>query len=68
MKKGPGDDDFDLSRGLHIIVDDDDDDDDDVARKHYQDKYEAEGSKFDGDEMLRRYRFSVVITKLVEAL
>ena len=67
MKKGPGDDDFDLSRGRPITVDDDDDDDD-VARKHYQDKYEAEGSKFDGDEMLRRYRFSVVITKLVEAL
>lgn len=64
MKKGPGDDDFDLSRGLPITADDDDD----VARKHYQDKYEAEGSKFDGDEMLRRYRFSVVITKLVEAL
>ena len=36
MKKGPGDDDFDLSGGLPITVDDDDDDD--VARKHYQDK------------------------------
>ena len=42
--------------------------DDEFARRHYQAKFGVGNSNYDGDEMLRRYRFSVVITKLLEAL
>ena len=61
---GPTNDDFELDQGLPITVDDE------TVRQHYQDKHEAvpPTSRYDGDEMLRRYRFSVVITKLTEAL
>ena len=59
---GPNDDDFELDQGLPVTVKDED------VRRHFQAKHEANTSKYDGDEMLRRYRFSVVITKLTEAL
>ena len=59
---GPNDDDFELDQGLPVTVKDDD------VRQHYQAKHEANNSKYDGEEMLRRYRFSVVITMLTEAL
>ena len=61
-KNGPGEDDFELNRGLPVTMDDE------VVRRHYQDKRIAGNSNHDGDEMMRRYRFSVVITKLIEAL
>ena len=42
--------------------------DDEEAHKHYQ-KLDVNGeSKYDGDEMLRRYRFSVIVNKLTETL
>ena len=59
---GPNDDDFELDQGLPVTVKDED------VKQHYQAKHEAGTSKYDGEEMLRRYRFSVVITKLTEAL
>ena len=59
---GPNDDDFELDQGLPVTVGDE------AVRQHYQAKHEAGTSKYDGDEMLRRYRFSVVIIKLTEAL
>ena len=62
LKSGPGEDDFDLIRGIPRTVDDD------TARKHYQEKHEAGRSKYDGEEMLRRYRFSVLVSKMTEAL
>ena len=62
IKNGPGPDDFELIRGLPVTVDDD------TARQHYQAKFEAGTSKYDGNEMMGRYRFSVAITKIIEAL
>ena len=53
---------FDMENGVPKTVDDE------TARRHYQAKFDTGNSNFDGDEMLRRYRFSVVITKLLEAL
>ena len=53
---------FDMTNGVPKTVDDD------SAREHYQAKHEAGRSKYDGEEMLRRYRFSVVISKMLEAL
>lgn len=53
---------FELEHGLPVTVEDD------VVRDHFQAKYLEKSSKFDGEEMLRRYRFSVVIAKLTEAL
>lgn len=61
-KNGPGADDFELVRQLPVTVDED------TVRQHYQAKYEAGESDHDGEEMLRRYRFSVVISKLIEVL
>ena len=53
---------FDMEDGVPKTVDDE------TARRHYQAKFDTGNSNFDGDEMLKRYRFSVVITKLLEAL
>lgn len=46
MKNGPGEDDFELSRGLPVTVDDE------VVRRHYQEKHDAGNSNYDGDEMI----------------
>ena len=62
MMSETGVDGFDMERGMPRTLDDE------TARNHYQAKFEANTSKYDGEEMLRRYRFSVVITKLVEVL
>ena len=62
MMAEPGVDGYDMEHGVPKTLDDE------TARNHYQAKFEAGTSKFDGEEMLRRYRFSVVITKLVEVL
>ena len=62
LTANPGVGGFDMTNGVPKTVDDD------SAREHYQAKHEAGRSKYDGEEMLRRYRFSVVITKMLEAL
>ncbi len=62
MKSDTGVDGFDMERGIPTTVDDE------TARNHYQAKFEANTSKYDGEEMVRRYRFSVIITKLIEVL
>ena len=53
---------FDMEQGMPKTIDDE------TAREYYQAKYEAGTSKYDGEEMMRRYRFSVVVSKLVEVL
>ena len=53
---------YDMKDGVPKIVDDE------FARRYYQAKFDTGNSNYDGNEMLRRYRFSVVITKLLEAL
>lgn len=62
VRNGPNEDDFELNRGLPIVVDDE------IVRQHFQEKHDAGNSKNDGDEMTRRYRFSVVTTKWIGAL
>lgn len=53
---------FDLSRGLPKTVDDA------TLLQVYHGKFDSKESKYDAEEMTRRYRFSVVVTKLIEAL
>ena len=62
MKADNGVDGFDMEQGIPKTVDDD------IVRNHFQEKFENKMSKYDGEEMLRRYRFSVVVTKLLEVL
>lgn len=62
IMSGPGKEDFALDRGLPVTLDDE------TVQQHFQRLHEKKESKSDGDEMVRRYRFSVVVTKLIEAL
>ncbi len=53
---------FAMYNGVPVTVDDE------TYRNHFQAKFENGTSRYDGEEMLRRYRFSVIVTKLIEAL
>ena len=53
---------FALERGLPVTVDDD------TLRAVYQDKARMPGATLDAEERVRRYKFSVMVTKLIEAL
>ena len=59
---GPNNDEFALDRGLPVTLDSK------TVTEHFQSRHEDGKSRSDGAEMARRYRFSVVITKLIEAL
>ncbi len=59
---GPNNDEYVLDRGLPVTLDDE------TVKQHFDALHKDELSKSDGDEMTRRYRFSVVISKLIEAL
>ncbi len=53
---------FLLENGLLVTVSDE------TALEHYRKRRQAQASPFEAEEMLRRYRFSVVINKLTETL
>lgn len=53
---------FALERGLPVTVDDD------TLRDFYQDRARMPGATLDAEERVRRYKFSVMVTKLIEAL
>ena len=53
---------FTLERGLPVTVDED------TLRAFYEDRAKAPGATIDAEERVRRYRFSVMVTKLIEAL
>ena len=53
---------FTLERGLPVTVDED------TLRVFYEDRANAPGATIDAEERVRRYRFSVMVTKLIEAL
>ena len=53
---------FALERGLPVTVDDG------TLRDFYQDRAKAPGATLDAEERVRRYKFSVMVTKLIEAL
>ncbi|MCV6575884.1 MAG: hypothetical protein OIF58_09130, partial [Cohaesibacter sp.] len=59
---GPNNDEYALDRGLPVTLDSN------TVSQHFQSRHENKKSRSDGAEMARRYRFSVVITKLIEAL
>ena len=53
---------FTLERGLPVTVDEG------TLRDFYEDRARAPGATLDAEERVRRYKFSVMVTKLIEAL
>ena len=53
---------FALERGLPVTVDDG------TLRDFYEDRARVPGATLDAEERVRRYRFSVMVTRLIEAL
>ena len=53
---------FALERGLPVTIDDD------TLRDFYEDRARAPGATLDAEERVRRYKFSVMVTRLIEAL
>ena len=53
---------FTLERGLPVTVDEG------TLRDFYEDRAKATGATLDAEERVRRYRFSVMVTRLIEAL
>ena len=53
---------FTLERGLPVTVDDG------TLHDHYENRANVPGATLDAEERVRRYKFSVMITKLIEAL
>ena len=53
---------FTLERGLAVTVDEG------TLRDFYEDRARAPGATLDAEERVRRYKFSVMVTKLIEAL
>ena len=51
-----------LERGLPVTVDDG------TLRDFYEDRARAPGATLDAEERVRRYKFSVMVTRLIEAL
>ena len=53
---------FTLERGLPVTVDEG------TLRDFYEDRAKARGATLDAEERVRRYKFSVMVTRLIEAL
>ena len=53
---------FTLERGLPVTVDEG------TLRDFYEDRAKAPGATLDAEERVRRYKFSVMVTRLIEAL
>ena len=53
---------FTLERGLPVTVDEG------TLRDFYEDRAKAPGATLDAEERVRRYRFRVMVTRLIEAL
>ena len=62
LRTGLGEDHSLWKEGLPVTVDED------TLRAFYEDRAKAPGATIDAEERVRRYRFSVMVTKLIEAL